>query len=131
MITMVSTASKMFLGSPKVLEPTPPALHLMATGSSETPMIVMTDPVTTSGKKCRRRVNTGASRRPTTPATSRAPKMARSPSGPPVLVPIARMVDTAANEVPWTRGWRAPSFQKPRVCNRVATPDMNRPADTM
>ena len=39
------------------------------------PMTVMTDPVTTGGKKCSRRVKTPDSRNPTSPATRMAPKM--------------------------------------------------------
>ncbi len=94
-------------------------------------MMVMTTPVTTSGKKRSRRVNTGAMKKAMTLDSSSAPKMARSPVVPPPCdIPMASMVDTAANEVPCTIGCRAPIFHTPRVCSRVAMPDMNSPADT-
>src|SRR5215211_7304198 len=49
------------------------------------------------------------------PATMRAPKMARGPASPPPrVVPMASMVETAANEVPCTMGRRAPSRHTPR-----------------
>ena len=76
------------------------------------------------------RVKTGAMSRPRRPATIRAPKTARRPSTPPCAVPTARMVDTAANDVPCTIGCRAPNFHTPRVCRSVANPEMNRPAET-
>ena len=128
---MVMAATAMFFGSPKVGVPgVPPPAHRMATGSSEIPMTVMTTPVTTSGKKRSSRVKTGAMSRPRRPATIRAPKTARRPSTPPCAVPTARMVDTAANEVPCTIGCRAPNFHTPRVWRSVANPEMNRPAET-
>ena len=133
MITMIMAVMKArarFFGAPKSGLPAPPPAQRIATGSSEMPITVITVPVTTSGKKRSSRVNTGAIRKPSSPASSRAPKTAASPAVPPSLVPIARIVETAANEVPWTIGWRAPIFQMPRVCNSVARPEMNRPADT-
>lgn len=133
MIAMVIAARAMFLGAPKVgVTPgVPPPAQRMATGSSEMPMMVITVPVTTSGKNRSSRVKTGAIRNPARPEISRAPKMARSPAVPPPWeAPTASMVETAANEVPCTIGWRAPIFQTPRVCSRVATPDMKSPAET-
>ena len=131
MIAIVMAATAMFLGAPKVGVPgTPPAAQRIATGSSEIPMTVITTPVTTSGKKRSSRVKIGAISMPSRPATSSAPKMARRPATPPSAVPIARIVDTAANEVPCTIGCRAPNFHTPRVCKSVASPEMNRPADT-
>jgi hypothetical protein len=94
-------------------------------------MTVMTTPVTTSGKKRSSRVKNGAISMATRPATSRAPKTARRPSTPPPSArPTAKILDTAAKEVPCTMGCRAPSFYTPMVCNKVARPEMNRPADT-
>jgi len=75
-------------------------------------------------------VKTGEMRKAMVPATSRAPNTARRPSVPPSAVPTARMVDTAANEVPWTIGCRAPIFHTPIVCRIVASPEMNNPAET-
>ena len=76
-------------------------------------------------------MKTGAMTNPMIPDSSSAPRMARRPTVPPPSAePMANIVDTAANEVPWTIGWRAPIFQMPSVCRSVATPEMNRPADT-
>jgi hypothetical protein len=74
-------------------------------------------------------VNTGARRNATAPATITAPKMARRPSTPPISVPIASMVATAAKDVPCTIGSRAPIFHTPRVCSTVATPETSSPAE--
>ena len=107
MMTMVRKATVTFLTSPKVgVTPgVPPPAQRIATGSSEMPMMVMTTPVTTSGKKRSRLVKTGAMRKPMIPESSRAPRMARRPTvPPPSAAPMASMVDTAANDVPWTIG---------------------------
>ncbi len=85
MMATVIAASAMLFGAPKVCEPAPPAAQRMATGSSDTPITVMTVPVTTSGKKRSRLVKTGAMRNATVPATIRAPKTASSPSVPPFV----------------------------------------------
>ena len=80
MIASVSAASPMFAGLPKVgAVTTPPPAQRIATGSSEMPITVMTDPVTTGGKKCSSRLNTPESRNPMIPATRMAPKMNCSP----------------------------------------------------
>ena len=87
-------------------------------------MTVMTEPVTTGGKKCSSRLNTPESRKPMTPATRTAPKMYCSPATPPpASLPMASMEATAANEVPCTSGSLAPILQTPRVCSRVASPE--------
>ena len=90
------------------------------------PMTVMTDPVTTGGKKCSRRLNTPLSRNPMAPATTMAPKIAFSPAvPPPAPVPMAIIEPTAANEVPCTIGSFAPIHGTPRVCSRVARPEIS------
>ena len=38
---------------PKFAEPAPPAMYLMAVGYSETPMVKITVPVTSGGKRLR------------------------------------------------------------------------------
>ena len=125
MIASVSAASPMFARLPNVgAVTTPPPAQRIATGSSEMPITVITEPVTTGGKKCSSRLNTPDSRNPTTPATSTAPKMYCSPATPPpASLPMASIEATAANDVPCTSGSRAPIFQMPRVCSRVASPD--------
>ncbi len=132
MITIVMAATAMFFGAPKVgAVGTPPAAQRIATGSSAIPMTVITTPVTTSGKKRSSRVKNGAISMASRPATSSAPKTARRPATPPPSArPTAKIVDTAANEVPCTMGCRAPNFHTPMVCSKVARPEMNRPADT-
>ena len=88
------------------------------------PITVITEPVTTGGKKGSSRLNTPDRRNPTTPATSTAPKMYCNPATPPpASLPMASIEATAANDVPCTSGSRAPIFQMPRVCSRVASPD--------
>ena len=115
----------MFAGLPKVgAVTTPPPAQRIATGSSEMPITVMTDPVTTGGKKCSRRLNTPDSRNPMTPATRMAPKMNCSPrTPPPASLPMASIEATAANDAPCTSGSLAPIRQKPIVCSSVASPD--------
>ncbi len=125
MIARVSAASPMFAGLPKVgAVTTPPPAHRIATGSSEMPITVMTDPVTTGGKKCSRRLNTPDSRNPMIPATRMAPKMNWSPrTPPPASFPMASIEATAANDAPCTSGSLAPIRQTPIVCSSVASPD--------
>jgi hypothetical protein len=53
--------------------PAPPVASAAATGSSAMPMMVMTDPVTTGGKKRISRLKYGAMRKVTRPATITAP----------------------------------------------------------
>ncbi len=106
-----------------------PCAHRSVTGSRETPITVITTPVTTGGKNRSRRVKKGAMTKAMAPATISDPKIARRPSSPPPrVVPMASMVATAANEVPCTMGRRAPSRHRPRVCSSVARPEMNSPA---
>lgn len=71
--TRTNAASATFFGAPKSFEPAPPATQLPATGSSETPMIRMTVPVTSGGKKRSSRPKTGASSIIASPATITAP----------------------------------------------------------
>ena len=130
MIASVSAASPMFAGLPKFSAVGwPPPAHRIATGSREMPMTVMTEPVTTGGKKCSSLLNTPESRKPITPATITAPKMYCSPTTPPpASLPMASIEATAANEVPCTSGSRAPIRQMPSVCSRVARPETSRAA---
>ena len=53
--------------------PAPPVASAAATGSSAMPMMVMTDPVTTGGKKRISRLKYGAMRKVNRPATITAP----------------------------------------------------------
>ena len=53
--------------------PAPPAASAAATGSSAMPMIVITDPVTTGGKKRMSFEKYGAMRKVNTPATMTEP----------------------------------------------------------
>ena len=87
---------------------------------------MITDPVTTGGKKRSNLLNTPLSAKPTAPAITMAPKMARSPAvPPPAAAPMASMEPTAANEVPCTIGSFAPIQRTPRVCSSVARPEIS------
>lgn len=71
--TSTNTAGAMFLGAPKSAEPTPPATRLPSTGSSEIPMVRITVPVTSGGKKRSSLPKTGASSMIARPATITEP----------------------------------------------------------
>lgn len=71
--TSTPPASARFFGAPNSGEPAPPAAHLPATGSSDTPMIRITVPVTSGGKNRSSRPKTGASSTIARPATMTAP----------------------------------------------------------
>ena len=94
-----------------------------ATGISDRPMAVMTEPVTSGGKKRMMRENTGVMSRPMTDAAITAPNTVGSP--PPALR-MATMVATLANDTPCTRGSLQPKNGTPSVCSMVARPPMNR-----
>ena len=115
----------MFAGLPKsARSPTPPPAQRIATGSSEMPMTVMTDPVTTGGKKRSRRLNTPRQQEPDDPGDQDGAEDALQPADPAACaVPMASIEATAANEVPCTIGSLAPIRQTPRVCSSVASPD--------
>ncbi len=86
-------------------------------------MRVMTVPVTTGGKKRTALLKKGAARKPSSPATTTAPKMTgRASDGSSVDAAIAVMGATPAKVTPLTNGNRAPIFQMPRVCRKVAMP---------
>lgn len=92
-------------------------------------MSVITEPVTTGGKKRTALLKKGAAMKPRTPATMTAPKMIGRAS----LLSLAEattavMGATPANVTPLTNGSLAPIFQKPRVCRKVASPAVNRQA---
>ena len=93
------------------------------TGKSETPMIVITTPVTTGGKNLSSLAKNGAMMMPMAPEASTAPNTAGMPPPP---LRMAIMVATPEKEVPWTSGSWAPKNGTPRVCRMVARPPMNR-----
>ncbi len=97
--------------------------QLAATGVSEMPIMVMTTPVTTGGKKRTILAKKGAIRKPTAEAASTAPNTAWIP--PPPLT-IATMVATEANDVPCTNGSWQPKNGMPTVCRMVASPPTKR-----
>ena len=104
-----------------------------ATGSSERPMTVITEPVTTAGKKRTTREKTGATSRPIRAATMTAPKTTRRPRSP-LPSPSPRMiviiVETLAKEMPWTSGSWEPKNGTPSVCRIVARPLTNSAPET-
>ena len=116
----------MFWADPNVsADGLPPMAHIAATGSSVSPMVVITTPVTTGGKKRMIVANSGAIANPISEATMTAPNTAGRPPPPST---IATMVATPANETPCTSGSWEPNHFTPRVCSRVARPPMNRHA---
>ena len=89
----------------------------------------MTVPVTTGGKKRTALQNTGAARKPRSPATMTAPKIIGRASDLSLAeAMIAVMGATPAKVTPLTKGNRAPIFQTPRVWRNVASPAVNRQA---
>lgn len=96
-----------------------------ATGISDRPITVITQPLTSGGKKRVTLENTGATSRPSTAEAITAPRM---PGSPPPVCKMLTMVATPANDTPCTSGRRLPKNGMPRVCNNVATPPMNRQA---
>ena len=66
-------------GAPKLSESTPPAAHCIATGINDTPMMVITEPVTTGGKNRSSLLKYGAANTVSTPATITAPYIPGSP----------------------------------------------------
>ena len=125
-ITKVSPASPMFWADPNVsADGLPPMAHIAATGSSVSPMVVITTPVTTGGKNRMIVANRGAIANPISEATMTAPNTAGRPPPPST---IATMVATPANETPCTRGSWEPNHFTPMVCSSVARPPMNRHA---
>ena len=103
-----------------------PIAHRNATGIRESPMTVMIVPVTTAGNSRTSWAKNDDRARPMSPATMIAPKTGRRPSS----LAIATIVDTLANEMPWTMGSRLPTGPIPSVCSRVARPLTNSPAVT-
>ncbi len=102
-----------------------------ATGSSDRPMTVITEPVTTAGKKRTIREKTGATSSPITAETMIAPKTTRRPrSPPPSLRMIVIIVETEAKLMPCTSGSWEPKNGSPRVCRTVARPLTKSAPDT-
>ena len=97
-----------------------------ATGNSDIPMRVMTQPVTTGGKNRTTLAKKGAIRKPKRPATITAPKIVarRALESPSEAVATAVIGPTPANVTPWTNGSRAPIFRDAeRLEERAETGD--------
>jgi hypothetical protein len=70
MMSKTAKARAMLPGLPKFSAlGSPPPAQVTATGKSETPITVMMEPVTTGGKKRRRRLKYGLTRKVMMPAT--------------------------------------------------------------
>jgi hypothetical protein len=126
MMSSVSAAKPMLDVEPRSLAPAPPMAQVNATGSRDSPITVMIDPVTTAGKSRTSWAKNELATRPISPATMIAPNTGRTPPS----LAMATIVETLANEMPCTMGSRLPNGPMPRVCNSVARPLMNRPAVT-
>ena len=85
----------------------------------------MTVPVTTGGKKRMIFENSGVMSRPIRDAAITEPNTDWMP---PPSSTIATMVETPANETPWTSGSREPKKGMPMVWRMVARPPTNRQA---
>ncbi|GAB3256837.1 hypothetical protein GCM10027562_19340 [Arthrobacter pigmenti] len=120
----VNAARPMFamLPYPSASE-SPPMDQLAATGISVRPMVVMTTPVTTGGKKRTIFAKKGAITSPMRAAARTAPNTAWIPPSP---LTIASIVATVAKEVPCTSGSWQPKNFTPTVCRMVAIPPTNR-----
>lgn len=99
------------------------------TGSSDTPMMVITEPVTTGGKNRMSRAKNGAIRKVNAPAAMTAPYTVSNPTLPPpwslaILITGARV----AKVTPCSSGSLTPIFQNPTACRIEATPQVNRSA---
>ncbi len=126
--TSVPSASAMLGTEPQsAASSSPPIIQPAAVGSSETPMIVMMVPVTTGGKNRTTCAKNGLIARPMTAATMMAPKTGGSPPSP---LATATMVDTVANEMPWTSGSCDPKKRMPSVWSAVARPLTSSAAET-
>jgi hypothetical protein len=123
-MTKTAKARAMLPGLPKFSALGSPPAQVTATGKRETPIMVMMDPVTTGGKKRSRREKYGLTKKVMIPATITDPYMAVSPAA----CPIRIIGVTAAKVTPWMIGSRKPTFQKPTVWIRVATPQVKRSA---
>ena len=96
---------------PKIGEPAPPAMYLMAVGYSETPMVKMTVPVTSGGKSLRTFLKNRPNRMATTPPTSSAPSSVPKPNS----KPMAWNAGRKANETPVIMGRLEP--MRPKIGN--------------
>jgi hypothetical protein len=99
--------------------------QLAATGIRVSPMVVITVPVTTGGKKRMIFENRGVMSRPISEAAMTEPKTAWIPPPPWTM---ATMVETPAKETPCTRGSCDPKKRTPTVCRIVASPPTKRQA---
>ena len=127
-MTSVMPASMRFSGEPPFAPPVfspVPMIQPAATGSRLSPIVVITVPVTTGGKKRITVAKTGAISSPITDAAMTEPNTAGSP---PPVVTIAPMVATPENDTPCTSGSWDPKNGTPTVCRIVARPPMNRHA---
>ena len=89
----------------------PPIAHMAATGISVRPMVVITMPVTSGGKKRVMREKTGVISRPISEAAMTAPRI----DGMPPFPEMAIMVATPENDTPCTSGRRQPKNGNPMV----------------
>ncbi|MNL26841.1 hypothetical protein D3C87_1483940 [compost metagenome] len=80
-------------------------------------------PVTTGGKKRRKRPTNGAASMVKIPAPITAPQTPAKPTS--GLLPMAMTGPTLLKATPWRIGRRTPNFQKPTVCRIVAMPEQN------
>ncbi len=96
-----------------------------ATGISDRPMMVITQPLTSGGKKRVSLEKMGAMIRPNTEAKSTAPS---TPCMPPPVCRMLTMVATPEKDTPCTSGRREPKNGMPSVCSSVASPPMKRQA---
>ena len=97
---------------PKIGEPAPPAMYLMAVGYSETPMVKITVPVTSGGKSLRTFLKNRPNRMATTPPTSSAPSRVPKPKS----KPMAWNAGRKANETPVMMGMLEPTRPKSGNC---------------
>ena len=97
--------------------------QLAATGINDSPIVVITTPVTTGGKKRMIRAKNGVINKPISAEPITEPNTAAIP---PPWVAIATRVATLANEVPWTSGSCDPNHGMPTDWRMVARPPMNR-----
>ncbi len=107
-----------------------PNIQLMPMRINDTPMTRMMVPVTTGGKNRSIRLISGAMKIEITPAAMIAPKMARAPSVPGVVLPMATIGPTEAKVTPIITGSLIPNhWVAPSDWIRVAMPQANTPAE--
>jgi hypothetical protein len=128
MISSVAAARPTLRADPNSGVLAGPRAQRTATGSRDTPITVITTPVTTGGKNRTRRVKNGARTKGTAPATISEPKMARSPPARPPGGADGQHGGDGGERGALHDGQARPSRHSPRVCGSVARPEMNSPA---